>query len=109
MITLTSTAVTHLKKLVPAGQATGFLLGLKKTGCSGYAYTIDPIDLLGQNVPYPVSITRQDGLMVCIRTEDWDLLNDVQIDYIRKGFQTTLQITNPKEKAKCGCGESVAL
>lgn len=111
MIKLTEAAVKHLKKSLPeANETAGVLLGLKKVGCSGYAYTVDPINLLQmETVPYPVSLTRQDGVLVAIKTEDWDLLNDVQIDYQRKGFQTVMIVTNPREKAKCGCGESVSL
>jgi iron-sulfur cluster assembly protein len=33
-------------------------------------------------------------------------LDGVEIDYVRKGLNEGFEFNNPKEKARCGCGES---
>ena len=33
-------------------------------------------------------------------------LDQVELNWIRKGLNEGFDFTNPKEKARCGCGES---
>jgi Fe-S cluster assembly iron-binding protein IscA len=40
-VTLTSTAVSHIKKEIQKNNAIGFRLGIKKAGCSGFKYVVD--------------------------------------------------------------------
>jgi len=105
MLTLTDSAVRQLKKLLEQhGSGCGIRLGVKQTGCSGYAYTID----FEEDSMKPCTMMLH-GLQLFIEQEHEPLLVSVSLDYVRDGFQSRFQWNNPNEKGRCGCGESVKL
>lgn len=110
MITLTEAASNHIKnKLTQHQTAIGFRLSIKKTGCSGYAYVSDLIDVVNEN---DIRITDA-GLDIYIDPKCVPLLTGLVIDYVtddNEGLkQKRLVFINPNEKNRCGCGESFTI
>jgi iron-sulfur cluster assembly protein len=105
MITITETAAKKIvSNITKRGSGVGIKVGVKTTGCSGLAYVMEYLD----HVP-----TTRDwfqyqhhGATVWVNGRDSVYLDGVEIDYVRKGLNEGFEFNNPKEKARCGCGES---
>jgi len=103
MITLTENASNKIKEnLSKRGTGVGIRLGVKTTGCSGLAYVIEYVD-----TPTDVDVSFvSNGVQVFIDPKSAVYLDQVELNWIRKGLNEGFDFTNPKEKARCGCGES---
>jgi iron-sulfur cluster assembly protein len=105
MITLTETAVAKVKEmLVRRGRGMGIMIGVKTTGCSGLAYTLEYVD---DPVSDPDHI-RYDNQGIGVWTDAKSLvyLNGLTMDWVKKGLNEGFEFVNPNESARCGCGES---
>ncbi len=90
---------SHLEK---RGHGIGLRLGVKRTGCSGWAYVIDYAD--EQN---PDDVVFEDqGVKVVVKREHLDFLEGTQLDYVREGINEAFKFRNPNVRDECGCGES---
>ena len=103
MITLTESASNKIKEnLSKRGTGLGIRLGVKTTGCSGLAYVIEYVD-----TPTDVDVSFvSNGVQVFVDPKSAVYLDQVELNWIRKGLNEGFDFTNPKEKARCGCGES---
>ena len=103
MITLTSQAEKHIKKyLANRGQGIGIRLGVKTTGCSGLAYTLEFVDAVNPED----HVFEQDQLKIVTDPKSLVYLDGTQVDYVRQGLNEGFEFKNPNVKAECGCGES---
>ena len=99
MITLTDTAVEKLNTLITGNKQLRVLV--KGTGCSGMAYHLE----------YNIMETDQDdsfmvrGIPVIIDKKSQVYVEGAEIDHRKKGLNEGFEFYNPKEKARCGCGE----
>jgi iron-sulfur cluster assembly protein len=105
-LTLSPEAIAHLKgALGRSTEATAVRLGVKTSGCSGYAYVVD----------YAVAPTEQDlvldfdGLPVVVDPLSQPLLSGTEIDLRVEGVNRALRFLNPNVVSECGCGESFAV
>lgn len=103
MITLTERAASHIQNaLIKRGKGEGIRLGVKTSGCSGMAYTmefadaIEPEDLVFEAF----------GAKVVIDPKSHVYLDGTQVDYTKEGLQEGFKFENPNVKESCGCGES---
>ena len=100
MITLTDTAVEKLNTLITGNKKLRVLV--KGTGCSGMAYHLE----------YNIMETDQDdsftvrGIPVIIDKKSQVYVDGAEIDHRKKGLNEGFEFYNPREKARCGCGES---
>jgi iron-sulfur cluster assembly protein len=79
-ISLTDSAATRVKSFLAArGHGRGLRLGVRKTGCSGFAYVINYAD-----GPEPG-------------------------DFVKQGLNEAFRFRNPNVKGECGCGESFSV
>jgi iron-sulfur cluster assembly protein len=105
-ITLTENAARHIRKsLAERGRGIGLRLGVKKVGCSGFAYTFDFADEVGAN---DALFEAHDGKIVVDR-DVLEVLDGSIVDYAKDGFKEAFKIDNPNTKAECGCGESFSV
>lgn len=105
-ITMTAAAMTHVdKQLKKQGHGIGVRLGIKKSGCSGYAYVVTLIDEVNQDEA-TFSVGKE--LIIAVANQDLPLLQGTEIDYVKEGLNQHFKFNNPNEKASCGCGESVS-
>ena len=105
MITLTEAAAQKIVgNIQKRGKGQGIKVGVKTTGCSGLAYVLEYLD----EAPCTWDWTEyeKDGARVWINSKDNVYLDGLEIDYVRKGLNEGFEFNNPREKARCGCGES---
>jgi len=105
-ISLTESAATHVKNyLEKRGKGVGVRLGVKTTGCSGMAYTIEFAD----QVEDEDQIFEDKGVKVIINPKSMVYLSGTELDFTREGLNEGFKFTNPNEKDRCGCGESFSV
>lgn len=105
-ITLTEKAANQIsKQLQKRGQGVGLRLGIKKSGCTGFAYVVDYAD----EVANDDAVFEQHGVKVIVKDGDLAYLDGIQVDYRREGISEAFRFDNPNIKAMCGCGESFAV
>ncbi len=105
MITVTETAKSKIKKfLEKRGKGIGIRVGVKTTGCSGLAYTLEYVD---KYEPEPgVTNYAQSDFVVLVDHKSLAYLNGLSIDWIKNGLNEGFEFINPNERDRCGCGES---
>ncbi len=102
-ISITENAARQIKKqLTKRGHGIGLKLGVKKSGCSGYAYTLDYADNLAEQD----SVFELQDVKVIINQSDLEYLKGIELDYRREGINEAFKFNNPNVVATCGCGES---
>ena len=105
-ITLTEQAAKQIsKQLQKRGGGIGLKLGVKKSGCSGFAYTLTYAESIIDNE----AVFEQFGVKVIVANEDLAFLDGTELDYSREGINEAFKFNNPNVKATCGCGESFAV
>lgn len=105
-ITMTQTAVRHIKKYV-AKQDDGkaMRLAVKKSGCSGLRYDVS----IAHHINDDDVLFEHDGASVVIQQQDLFYYVGTEIDYIQEGLNWKLVFNNPNAQNACGCGESFNL
>jgi len=105
MITVTDTASKRIKQnLDKRGQGVGIRLGVKTTGCSGLAYTIEYVDQY--EAEQGVTNFAQKDFVVLVDAKSLVYLDGLTIDWVRNGLNEGFDFINPNERDRCGCGES---
>lgn len=102
-ISLTAAAAERARQFI-AQQANGAGLrfGVRKTGCSGYAYVIDVADAAGP----ADTVVDAEGVRVFIDATSLPFVDGTEIDFVRRGLNQEFVFRNPQSKGECGCGES---
>lgn len=102
-IQLTETAARRIQdQLAQRGHGLGLRVGVKKSGCSGYAYTLDYADEIGADD----AVFESHGARVVTRAEHLEVLDGLTLDYQRQGLNEAYRFLNPNVVGQCGCGES---
>ena len=102
-ISLTNSAATRVKNfLEKRGRGVGLRIGVRKSGCSGYAYTIDYADAIEADDV----VFDRDGVKVIIDPESLSLIDGTEVDFVKDGLNEAFKFRNPNVKGECGCGES---
>ena len=105
-ITVTESAARQIQKqLEKRGSGLGLRLGVKPSGCSGYAYVLDYADEQADDEV----VFEQHDVKVLVKQDDLDKLNGIQLDYAKEGFNEAFKFNNPNVKGMCGCGESFSV
>ena len=103
MITLTEKAANKVKaQLENRGTGLGIRAGVRTTGCSGLAYTIEFVDMPNSEDLSFVS----HGVHVFVDPKSLVYLEGVEMDWVRNGLNEGFDFKNPNERDRCGCGES---
>lgn len=102
-ITLTEAAASRVQKFIAnRGKGVGLRLGVKTTGCSGMAYTLEFAD---ETQPDDVFFESH-GVTVLIDPKSLVYLDGTELDYTKEGLNEGFKFNNPNVKDTCGCGES---
>ena len=108
MISITDKASNKIQHTIQKrGKGLGIRIGVKTTGCSGLAYVLEYLD----EAPCTWDWTEyeRDGARVWVNAKDLAYIDGLEIDYVRKGLNEGFDFINPKEAARCGCGESFTI
>jgi iron-sulfur cluster assembly protein len=103
MITLTDNAVEKLSTLITGSRKLRVLV--KGTGCSGMAYHLE-YNIMNTDLDDEFNIR---GIPVVIDKKSQVYVEGAEIDHKTKGLNEGFEFYNPKEKARCGCGESFTI
>ncbi len=103
MITLSDNAASHIRNFLgKRGKGEGIRLGVKTSGCSGMAYTLEFVD----EVDPADQVFEKDGVKVFVDAKSLVYLDGTELDYTKEGLQEGFKFNNPNVKDECGCGES---
>ena len=102
-ITMTEQAAKHVSNFIAKrGKGVGLRLGVRTSGCSGMAYTLEFADEIGaEDVQF-----ESHGVKVLIDAKSLAYLDGTELDYTREGLNEGFKFNNPNVKNSCGCGES---
>lgn len=105
-ISLTESAAHRIRNFLAArGQGIGLRLGVRKTGCSGFAYVVNYADEVR-----PDDVVFEDrGVKVCVDPESLPLIDGTTVDFVKQGLNEAFRFRNPNVKGECGCGESFSV
>ena len=102
-ISITPTANQRMRQfLEQSPSAAGVRFGVKRTGCSGFAYVVDLADTASADD----QTFQIDGVPVIVDTKSLPLVEGTVIDFQRQGLNASFVFHNPNATGECGCGES---
>jgi len=105
-LSLTQSAADRVKSyLERRGHGMGLRVGIRKTGCSGYAYVIDYADVVDDD-----DVVFEDrGVKIVVDSDSLQFIDGTQVDFIKQGLNEAFKFRNPNVKGECGCGESFSI
>ena len=105
IISISDEAATQIKKILSASKqdVSGIVVGVDKTGCSGYAYKID---YANKDKTNNYELVETKGVKVFIEPTATMFLIGSEMDYTTDKLASRFVFNNPNEKSSCGCGES---
>ena len=105
-ISLTESAARRVKSyLEKRGRGVGLRIGVKRTGCSGWAYLIDYADEIDSN-----DVVFEEGdVKVVVDSKSLELIDGTEVDFVKEGLNEAFKFRNPNIKGECGCGESFSV
>ena len=102
-ISVTPAAAERIQNFIAArGHGLGLKLGVRKTGCSGFAYVVNYAD---QAEPRD-HVFEDQGVKVFVDPDSLKLIDGTTVDFVRQGLNEAFRFQNPNIKGECGCGES---
>ncbi len=102
-VTLTEKAAKHVSNYISKrGKGVGLRFGVRTSGCSGMAYTLEFVD-----EPNPEDVKFDSfGVSVFVDPKSLQFLDGTELDFVREGLNEGFKFNNPNVKDECGCGES---
>ncbi|MCP4047768.1 MAG: iron-sulfur cluster assembly accessory protein [Gammaproteobacteria bacterium] len=104
-IQLTDNAAQRVKHFLEKESGLALRLGVKKTGCSGWAYEVTIASELGNDD----QVFEDKGVKIVVDNESLPYLQGSQIDFITSGLNRVFKFDNPNATDECGCGESFTI
>lgn len=101
-IRLTQKAADRVNEYLAREGGVGLRVGVRKTGCSGWAYTVD----LAERVSEEDVVFEDRGVKIVVANDNLDLIDGSEVDYGGEGLSQTFRFRNPNVVGECGCGES---
>ena len=108
MIKISDSAASQIKKIMSDTNedVLGVIVGVDKSGCSGYAYKLDYAKK--DNISN-LEIVESKGVKVFIEPSATMFLIGSEMDYVLDKLSSRFVFNNPNEKSTCGCGESFTI
>ena len=105
-VSLTQPAADRVRTYLDArGNGVGLRVGVKKTGCSGYAYVVNYADDIADS-----DIVFEDyGVKVVVDKKSLELIDGTEVDFVKQGLNEAFRFRNPNVTGECGCGESFSV
>ena len=102
-VSLTPSAAERVRSFLDKrGSGVGLRLGVKKTGCSGFAYVVNYADEVAPNDV----VFEDQGVKVIVDSDSLRYVDGTEIDFVRQGLNEAFKFRNPNVRGECGCGES---
>lgn len=105
-VQLTQAALARVKHYTQTdASALGLRFGVRKVGCSGFAYVVD----VAKEQRADDRVFDVDGVKVLIDEKSLPVVQGTEIDYQRQGLASAFTFNNPNVTGECGCGESFSI
>ncbi|MXS85369.1 iron-sulfur cluster assembly accessory protein [Nitrosomonas sp. HPC101] len=105
-ITLTERAARQIRQqLDRRGRGIALRLGVRKSGCSGFAYSFDYAD----DVQNDDQLFESNDAKIVVSRDQLSFIDGSEIDFIQEGLNSSFKFSNPNIDNTCGCGESFSL
>jgi iron-sulfur cluster assembly protein len=102
-VTMTERAAKHVAGFIQKrGKGLGLRVGVRTTGCSGMAYKLEYVDA---ESPEDQAFESH-GVKIYVDPKSLAYIDGTELDFVREGLNEGFQFNNPREKDRCGCGES---
>ena len=101
-IRLTDTATERVRKFVASEGGLGLRLGVRKTGCSGWAYVVE----LAREIDTGDVVFEQGDVKIVVDHDSLAFLDGSTVDFVSQGLGSSFLFDNPNVTEECGCGES---
>lgn len=101
-IHLTESASNRVRSYLSEQGGLGLRLGVRKTGCSGWAYVVE----LAREIQPEDVVFEQDDFKIVVAGDSLSFLDGSTIDFVSRGLASNFEFDNPNVKDECGCGES---
>ncbi len=102
-VTLTESAANRVAShLQSKGFGEGLRVGVKTSGCSGYAYELD----YAEEINGDDAVFESYGVKVVVQQQHMGFLEGMEVDYVEDGLSSAFHFQNPNVTESCGCGES---
>lgn len=103
MINITDIAAEKIEaNLKKRGKGIAIRIGIKTTGCSGFAYIMEYVDKLTVDD----ILLADDKTVIVTDPTSLPMVAGITVDYVREGLNEGFEFINPLEKDRCGCGQS---
>lgn len=104
-IQLSDNAAQRVKNFLDKENGLALRLGVRKTGCSGWAYEVS----IASEFQNDDEVFEDKGVKIVVDRESLPYLQGSKIDFIASGLNRTFQFDNPNATDECGCGESFTI
>jgi iron-sulfur cluster assembly protein len=105
-ITLTERAARQVQQqLNKRGKGVALRLGIKKSGCSGFAYSFDYAD----DVLEDDQLFESNDAKIVVKRDQLSFIDGSEVDFVQEGLNSFFKFSNPNIDNTCGCGESFSL
>ena len=105
-ISLTEPAAMRVRNYLEArGKGVGLRLGIKKTGCNGFAYVVNYADRIDDTDV----VFEQRGVKIIVDPKSLALIDGTEVDFVKEGLNEAFRFRNPNVTGECGCGESFSV
>ncbi|BBL35875.1 iron-binding protein IscA [Nitrosomonas stercoris] len=105
-ITLTERAAKQVQQqLNKRGKGVALRLGVKKSGCSGFAYSFDYAD----DVLEDDQLFESNNAKIVVKRDQLSFIDGSEVDFVQEGLNSFFKFNNPNIDNTCGCGESFSL
>jgi iron-sulfur cluster assembly protein len=101
-ITLSDKAVARVRQFLQRDGGVGVRFGVRRTGCSGWAYDVGIADSVNADDHHFQSA----GVDIYVDAKSLGMVDGTHIDFVAQGLNQNFVFDNPNVKAECGCGES---
>ncbi|KAI0465121.1 hypothetical protein LJB42_000343 [Komagataella kurtzmanii] len=102
LITLSPSAVSHLRALSDLPEPKLTRIGVRNRGCSGLTYHLEYVSEPGKFD----ELVEQDGVKVLIDSKALFSIVGSEMDWVDDKLSSKFVFKNPNSKGTCGCGES---
>ncbi len=103
-ISLTQPAADRVKNhLETRGKGIGLRLGVKKTGCNGFAYVVNYADVVNEGDV----VFEDNGVTVVVDPQSLELIDGTVVDFVKEGLNEAFSFRNPNVNGECGCPDAL--
>ena len=105
-ISLTKPAAERVRTYLDnRGKGVGLRVGVKQTGCNGFAYVVNYADEIGA-----ADVVFEDrDVKIVVDRDSLELIDGTEVDFVKEGLNEAFRFRNPNVSGECGCGESFSV